>query len=234
MIFWASILQKAIITGSEGLIGKEVSRFLEEIGYRVIKCSRSLGHDLTDEKFVKGWFKNNKANHLINLFASNEHIDEKDDEALTLFDVSLKSFDDYLKTNVTSLFSVCREYARNNEEGNIVSFSAVFGVVSPDPRIYKDGKHKHVGYSVSKSAVVQLTKYLAVHLAPNIRINCIVPGGVINNQGEDFIKKYSSKCPLGRMMNVDEINGAIKFLCSEGSSYCTGSQIVLDGGYTIW
>ena len=61
-------MEKVIVTGSEGLIGKEVSRFLKETGYSVIRCSRSLGQDLTDEKFVKDWFKKNKASHLINLF----------------------------------------------------------------------------------------------------------------------------------------------------------------------
>ena len=227
-------MQTVIITGSEGLIGKEVSRFLEKIGYRLIKCSRSLGQDLTDEKFVKNWFKKNKSNHLINLFALNEHITGEDQEkTLKLFDVSLKSFDEYLRVNVTSLFSVCREYARNNEEGNIINFSSIYGVVSPDPQMYKDGKHKHAGYSVSKSAVIHLTKYLAVHLSPKIRVNCIVPGGIINNQSENFVKKYSSKSLLGRMMNVKEINGMVKFLCSDEASYCTGAQFVIDGGYTV-
>ncbi len=226
-------MQKVIITGSEGFIGKEVSNFLKN-NYKVIKCSKSLGHDLTNEKFVKNWFKKNKADHLINLFGLNEHIDKKDKKKSKLFDISLKSFDHYLKLNVTSLFSVCREYAKNNKRGNIVNFSSIAGVVSPNPHIYKNGKHKHVGYSVSKSAVIQLTKYLATHLSPNIRVNCIVPGGIIKNQGEKFVKKYSSKTPLGRMMNIDEINGVIEFLCSEGSSYCTGSEIVMDGGYTAW
>tara|TARA_B100000959_G_C14868215_1_gene577224 strand:- start:41 stop:730 length:690 start_codon:yes stop_codon:yes gene_type:complete len=228
------LMEKVIVTGSEGLIGKEVSRFLKETGYSVIRCSRSLGQDLTDEKFVKDWFKKNKASHLINLFGLNEHITEEvEKNASKLFDVSLKSFEDYLKINVTSLFSVCREYARNSEKGNIVNFSSVYGIVSPDPKMYMDGKHKHAGYSISKSAVIHLTKYLAVHLSPKIRVNCIVPGGVISNQSENFIKKYSSKSLLGRMMNVEEINGMIKFLCSEESSYCTGARFVLDGGYTV-
>ena len=77
-----------------------------------------------------------------------------------LFDVSLKSFNKYLNLNVTSLFSVCREYARNNNKGNIINFSSIYGDVSPDPKIYMKGKHKHIGYAVSKSAVIYLTKYL--------------------------------------------------------------------------
>ena len=227
-------MQKVMITGSEGLIGREITYFLKKNGYKVIKCSRSLGQDLTNEKFVKNWFKKNKANHLVNLFGLNEHIvNEKSEESTDLFDVSLKSFSKHLNLNVTSLFSVCREYARNNRKGNIINFSSIYGVVSPDPKMYKHGKHKHAGYAVSKSAVIHLTKYLAVHLSPKIRVNCIVPGGIINNQSENFVKKYSSKSLLGRMMNVKEINGMVKFLCSDEASYCTGAQFVIDGGYTV-
>ena len=227
-------MQKVMITGSEGLIGREITHFLKKNGHKVIKCSRSLGQDLTNEKFVKKWFKKNKANHLVNLFGLNEHIvNEKSEESTDLFDVSLKSFSKHLNLNVTSLFSVCREYARNNRKGNIINFSSIYGVVSPDPKMYQHGKHKHAGYTVSKSAVIHLTKYLAVHLSPKIRVNCIVPGGIINNQSENFVKKYSSKSLLGRMMNVKEINGMVKFLCSDEASYCTGAQFVIDGGYTV-
>ena len=90
-------MQKVMITGSEGLIGREITHFLKKNGHKVIKCSRSLGQDLTNEKFVKNWFKKNKANHLVNLFGLNEHIvNEKSEEPTHLFDVSLKSFSKYL------------------------------------------------------------------------------------------------------------------------------------------
>ena len=72
-----------------------------------------------------------------------------------------------------------------------------------------------------------------MHLAPNIRVNCIIPGGILSNQSRDFVKKYSNKTLLKRMMKVKEINGVIKFLCLNESSYCAGAEFVLDGGYTI-
>ena len=226
--------RRVIVTGATGLIGKEVSSYLENSDYEVIRCSRSLGHDLTNESFVKEWFKLNPADHLVNLFALNEHIDKTKQASDTLYDVSLESLKDYLDVNIVSLFSVCREYAKNNKSGNIVNFSSMYGITSPDPRIYMDGKNKHVGYSTSKAAVLQLSKYLAVHLAPNIRVNTVIPGGVLNNQHDQFTKNYSDKCPLQRMMNVEELNGIVKYLCSEHSSYCTGAEFVLDGGYTCW
>ena len=138
-----------------------------------------------------------------------------------------------MHVNLTSLFSVCREFARNNKKGGIVNFSSYLGLVSSRPDIY-NGSHKDVGYCVSKAGVIHLTKYLAVHFAPNLRVNCIAPGGIALNQDKKFLKKYSALTPMGRMMKKNEINGLIDYLCSEKSSYVTGSTFVVDGGFSIW
>ena len=188
---------KIIITGSEGLIGKELVNHLQK-KHQILKLDLSLGHDLTNEKFVKSWFKKNKANSLINCFAMNDHVDDKRKKQ-TLFNIPLDSFSNYLDVNLTALFSVCREFARNNKKGSIVNFSATTGIVSARPDLY-NGSHKHIGYSVSKAGVINLTKYLATHLAPSIRVNCVAPGGVEFKQDSNFIKKYSKHAPLGRMM----------------------------------
>ncbi len=224
-------MKKIIITGSEGLIGSELSRFLEKKN-KIYKLDIELGHDLTDEKFVQTWFKNNSANYLINCFALNDHVDSKRKKR-TLFDVSLDSFSKYMHINLTSLFSVCREFARNNKKGGIVNFSSYLGLVSSRPDMY-NGSHKDVGYCVSKAGVIHLTKYLAVHFAPNLQINCIAPGGIALNQDKKFLKNYSALTPMGRMMKKNEINGLIDYLCSEKSSYVTGSTFVVDGGFSIW
>ena len=79
-----------------------------------------------------------------------------------------------------------------------------------------------------------MTKYLAVHLAPKIRVNCVVPGVVSQNQDQIFKKKYSKLTPMKRMMEKNELNGMLDFLCSEKSSYMTGSIISMDGGYSAW
>jgi len=226
-------MKRVIVTGSTGIIGKEVSNFLEQTGYEVIRCSRSLGQDLTDESVVKKFFSENQAEYLVNLFALNQHIDDKIVEGNDIYDVSLDSINEYLNINVTSLFSVCREFARVNKKGAIINFSSIYGIVSPDPAMYGID-NKHIGYPLSKCAVRQLSKYLAVNLAPDIRVNCVIPGGITDSQSEIFTKKYNERVPIGRMMNVDEVNGIVKYLCSEDSSYCTGAQFVLDGGYTIW
>lgn len=222
---------KIIITGSEGLLGQEISNYLEK-NHEVLKLDLLLNHDLTDEVFVKEWFKKNKANSLINCFALNDHVDNNDERS-TLFDISLESFAKFLEVNLTALFSVCREFARNNDSGSIINFSATTGIVSARPDLY-NGSHKHVGYSVSKAGVINLTKYLATHFAPDIRVNCIAPGGVKHEQSQEFIEKYAAHTPMKRMMRKDELNELVEYLCSSKSSYVTGAVIVVDGGWTIW
>ena len=224
-------MEKITITGSEGLLGKEISKFLGKKN-KIYKLDLQLGHDLNDEKFVKEWFKKNHSDYLINCFAINDHI-SKDKRKSNLFNFPLEKFTDYLQTNVTTLFSVCREFARNNKKSGIINFSSTYGLVSPRPDMYNQS-HKDIGYGVSKAAVINLSKYLAVHLAPNIRVNCVVPGGVMHNQSKKFVNTYSKYTPLKRMMKKDELNHLMDFLCSEKSSYSTGSTFVVDGGYTSW
>jgi len=223
--------RKIIITGSEGLIGKELVKYLSK-KFQILRLDLQLGHDLTDEVFVQKWFKQNQADCLVNCFAMNDHV-EKDQKRGTLFDVTLESFSQILKVNLVSLFSVCREFARNNEYGSIVNFSATTGIVSARPDLY-NGAHKHAAYSISKAGVINLTKFLATHLAPKIRVNCVAPGGVEHNQEKEFKKEYSKHTPLNRMMKKDELNGIIEYLCSSKSSYVTGSTFVIDGGWTTW
>ncbi len=221
-------LLRILVTGSRGLIGKEVTAFLKK-KHTVEEFDLQLGHDFGCEGLVKELFKE-KAGALVNLFALNDHVKEEGKRD-TLFDIPLCSLTDYFNTNLTMLFSVCREYARNNEMGSIVNFSSHYGVVSPNPKMY-GGNHKHIGYCVSKAGVISMTKYLAVHLAPKIRVNCIAPGGVLNEQGECFISEYSNRNPMNRMMNNGELNRAVEFLCREGSSYMTGSVLTIDGGWS--
>ena len=222
---------KIIITGSEGLLGKEISKYLAKTN-KIQKLDLALGHDLTDEAFVKKWFKQNKADALVNCFALNDHV-EKNKKRGTLFDITLESFSKFMDVNLVALFSVCREYARNNKKGSIVNFSASTGIVSARPDLY-DGGHKHIGYSVSKAGVINMTKFLSTHLAPEIRVNCVAPGGVEFDQDKEFIKKYADLTPLKRMMKKTELNGLVEYLVGSKSSYVTGATFVIDGGWTTW
>lgn len=225
-------MKTIIVTGSEGVIGSEICQYFEDNNNKVLRLDLKLGHNLTNERFVKKWFKKNPAEYLVNCFALNDHV-QKNRKKGTVFDFPLKTFSDYLSVNLVSLFSVCREFARNNKKGVIVNFSSTYGIVSPRPDIY-NGSHKDIAYGVSKSGVINLTKYLAIHFAPEIRVNCVIPGGVFLNQDKKFVKNYSNLTPMKRMMKKNELNEIMDYLCSEKSSYVTGSSFVIDGGYTSW
>lgn len=223
--------EKIIITGSEGVVGAAVCPYLQK-SYAIQKLSKRFGHDLTSEDFVKDYFSKNKAEYLVNCFGFDDPINETKQKE-TLFDITLESVNKYLWVNVVALFSVCREFAKNKEAKGIVNLSSIYGIVSPNPSLY-EGTEKHIGYSISKAAVIQLTRHLAVHLAPDIRVNCLVLGGVEHNQSESFKGKYSKHVPMKRMMKDDEIYGMIEYLCSTRSTYVTGSIINIDGGWTAW
>ena len=221
-----------IITGSNGLVGKILVKHLDSLGYEILELDFLNGHDLSDQEFVINCFKENKSSHLINLFALNDSITSDRDES-SFLDLRLEEFERCMNINVTSLLSVCREYIRNQQTGNIINFSSIYGLGSPRPEMYKNSE-KFIGYGVSKAAVIQMTKHLAVHSAPNFRVNCVVPGGIIDSQPQEFIEEYSKNTPMNRMMEPSEILGIVDFLLSESSSYCTGSSYVIDGGWTAW
>lgn len=155
-----------------------------------------------------------------------------------------QSWDQVMAVNVKGVFLSCQIVGgamAAARRGSIVNVSSVYGLVSPDQRIYeyrstKDNKFfKPASYSASKSALLNLTRYLGTYWASqNVRVNAVTFGGVFNNQDEQFLKGYCSRVPLGRMARPDEYNGAIVFLLSDASSYVTGSNLVVDGGWTAW
>lgn len=127
-------------------------------------------------------------------------------------------------------------YFKVNGEGVIVNVSSTYGIVSANKSIYgTSGINSPVAYATSKAALINLTRYQATHLAEyNIRANCLSPGGVFNNQSEQFIKNYTKLTPLKRMSKPEDYQGAILFLMSRASSYMTGANLIVDGGWTAW
>ena len=224
-------MRKYIITGSEGLLGSVIADYYEKKRVQVVRVDKKLGHDLTKAKQVQALISTNPdANGLVVCHATNP---QPSDNAYTPFNLPLKSFDAYLSLNLISVYSLVREFAAIcPHNSSVVLFGSTYGMVSPRPTLYEAGFLKHPGYTISKAGIIGMTKWLAVHLAPNPRINCIAPGGVYNNQDEEFVKRYSTLTPLGRMMKKEEITGPVDFLLSDNSSYMTGSILVYDGGFT--
>ena len=155
-----------------------------------------------------------------------------------------ESWDKVMQVNTKGVFLCCQVVGGKMAEagrGSIINICSTYGIVSPDQRIYEyrsdEGRpfFKPVAYCASKSAVLNLTRYLATYWAgKKVRVNTLTFGGVFNNQDENFLKGYCARVPLGRMANEDEYNGAVIFLTSDASSYMTGSNLVIDGGWTAW
>ncbi|MEM8949571.1 MAG: SDR family oxidoreductase [Pseudomonadota bacterium] len=153
-------------------------------------------------------------------------------------------FDRVMTVNTKGVVLCCQVIGGAMAEagrGSIVNVGSIYGVVSPDQSLYEDRRKngevffKPAAYSVSKSALYNLTRYLATYWAPSgVRTNIVTFAGVFNNQNEGFQKRYRPKVPLGRMAEADEYVGGIVFLLSDASSYMTGANLVMDGGFTAW
>ena len=225
--------KKIIVAGSEGFLGQIIAQSFEEKGATVVRLDLKLGHDFTDEATVKKLMIEHKgANVLITPFAVNPLPGEA---SYDIFNMPLSIIDNYLRVNLLALFSVCREFSANCiNNSSIINFSSTYGVSSPKHFIYPDGFIKNIGYTISKAGVIGMSKYLATYLAPDIRVNTIIPGGVRADFDPDFIKNYSEMTPMKRMMEKKEILGAIHYLASDDSSYTTGSLLTVDGGWGAW
>lgn len=152
-----------------------------------------------------------------------------------------------LAVGLTGAYLCAQQVGRimlKQQNGVIVNISSTYGIVGPDSRIYEGSQNPYdegrglntpVAYSVVKSGIIGLTRYLAAHWrGKNIRVNTLTPGGVFDGHDDKFVENYSAKTILGRMAEVDEYKGALLFLSSDASSYMTGANLIVDGGWTAW
>jgi len=186
----------------------------------------------------------------LDILVNSAALDPKFDPDAAAKGIAPGAFEDYpleqwnaaLNVNLTGIFLVtqaCVKPMLEQGKGSIINICSTYGLNGPDQRIYiKDGKRvafKPVYYTTTKAGVMGFTKYLAAYYAETeIRVNALTPGGVYNNHEEYFVKNYSAKTIIGRMAQKDEMNGALLFLASDASSYVTGNNVVVDGGWTAW
>lgn len=209
--------------------------------------------DVSDKQSIKAGFeyitkKYGRLDGLINNAAYNA-------PATSMNSPNFVEFEDFphevwqrsLDVDLTGAF-VCAQEAsvlfKRQKGGVAVNISSTYGNVAPDQRIYQtlsDQKKpsqrfvKPVSYSTTKGAMINFTKYLAVYWAPfGARANCLTLGGVFDNQDEGFVEQYKQRTPLNRMARKDEYAATMVYLLSDASSYMTGSNLIIDGGWTAW
>ena len=238
-----------ILDLSEDKIQTVVSRIKEQYNVKTV----GLTADITSEEQISTCCQKvlkdfGKVDVLINNAANNPKVEDNGKglifSRLENFDLELWNQD--LAVGLTGSF-LCAKYfghaiARNTNGGAIINISSDLGVIAPDQRLYsKEGVSeelrdvKPVTYSVVKTGLIGLTRYLATYWADkNVRCNAICPGGVFNHQDESFVQKVSQLIPLGRMANKDEYKGVIVFLASDASSYMNGAIVSVDGGRSVW
>ncbi len=245
-----------MITGATGQIGSVLSSGIAQRGGRVIVCdiSKDKGEELVQEIKDNGGIAEFS---LLDVTLPDTikktvdkctkdfgHIDALINNAgvsvmTPFFERTSEEVDKVIDVNLKGVLNcskiVAQEMAKENK-GTIINIASLYGFHSPDPSIYGDsGRNSSEIYGMTKSGVIQLTKYLAVHLAEySIRVNCISPGGISNNQDVTFVKRYSEKTVLGRMAYDSEILGPLIFLLSDASSYVCGHNLIVDGGYSIF
>lgn len=243
----------AVVTGGAGLIGREIVKGLCQYGANVYIADQNdlnvktvtqqnvkfIGLDITSEKSVndvvnKIVLENGKIDILINCAYPRTK-----DWGAKFENVKFESWKQNVDNHLGGYFLMCKETAMRMKDsggGSIINLASIYGVVAPDLSIYEGTEMTMpVAYASIKSGIISMTNYIATCYGGNsIRANTISPGGIYDNQSPSFVEKYSRKTPLGRMGKPEEIVGAVIYLASDASSFVTGQNIIIDGGWTTW
>lgn len=249
-----------VITGATGLIGKALCRGFIDQGSTLIITSRNkengkqlekelnelqIGEstyfklDISKEKNVKDLisFLENEFSRL-DVFI-NCSWPKTDDWMENVEKVPFESIKQNLVQHLGGYFLCSQKAAilmKKQKLGSIINFSSIYGVVGPNFSIYNNTEMTCPPvYPLIKGGIITMTKYFATYFAKyNIKVNCISPGGIFNHQDSNFVKRYGEHTPLGKMGKPNDITGVALFLASESSSYITGQNILVDGGWTAW
>lgn len=249
----------AVVTGGLGQLGSVYTAGLVERGMRVAvfdvaagdvpEGARAYRVDVTDRVEIEAALAEVDSTWGVpHLLVNNAALDSPPDapaEEVGPFETyPEESFDAVLAVNVKGAFLCCQAVGgamARAGRGSIVNVSSIYGLLSPVQDLYDFRRAggetfvKPVAYSVSKSAVLNLTRYLATYWAKaGVRVNTLTLAGVWNDQPQDFLDAYTARVPLGRMLEADEALGALVFLASDASSYVTGANVVVDGGWSAW
>lgn len=254
--------RRVLVTGAAGALGQTICDVLAEMGAGIILVDRSevqlikLTEDLKKrwqiplEQYVIDLEDQSERLFLIKrIIESNQGLDvlinnaafvgtsEMTGWAVPFEEQTLQAWRRALEVNLTAPFDLCKGLAPllKKTSGNIINIGSIYGEYAPDWGLYAGTSMSNpAAYGAAKGGLIQLTRWLATTLAPNIRVNSISPGGIERGQPEIFIERYKAKTPLGRMACEDDFRGAIAYLASNLSSYVTGQNLRVDGGWGIW
>ena len=243
-----------LITGAGGLLGSQFTKTLLENGAvcHAIDFDKRKLEKL--QSFISKKYRTKLKTYNIDITNQNQLIELNDylkkncfievliNNAANNFSLNQKEeniWEDDINLNLTSVKNIIDLFSKTmiqKKRGNIINIGSDLSIIAPDQRIYKDikGYKKPLSYSVTKHGLVGMTKYYASLLAKdNIRVNCLCPGGIFNQQNRKFVNRLKKLIPLNRMANHNEYNGAILFLSSDATNYMTGQNLIIDGGRTI-
>jgi NAD(P)-dependent dehydrogenase (short-subunit alcohol dehydrogenase family) len=249
----------AVVTGGMGQLGQVYLAGLAERGMRVASFDVAAGDvpdgvrahevDVTDRAAVAAALDDVVAEWgvphlLVNNAGLDSPPDAPADEVGPFEDYPEAAFDEVMDVNVKGTLLCCQVVGgamAGEGRGSIVNVSSVYGLLSPPQDLYEFRRargevfFKPVAYSVSKSALLNLTRYLATYWGKSgVRVNTLTLGGVRRDQEQEFLDAFAARSPLGRMLDAREALGAVVFLASDASSYVTGSNVVVDGGWSAW
>ena len=255
--------RRALVTGGAGHIGLAVGETLVELGARVAVSDLAPGAcesrarqlcrkrkdaafalpcDLSDERRTRAATREavRRLGGLDILVHSAAYVGDTrlPGWAVPFGRQSADAFERALRVNLSSAFVLVQEarsaLARSGR-GSVILIASIYGMVGPDFKLYEGTAMQNpAGYGASKGGLLQLTRYLATALAPRVRVNALTPGGVLRGQPKVFVGRYSKKTPLRRMAVEEDFKGAVAYLASDLSSYVTGHNLVVDGGWTAW
>jgi NAD(P)-dependent dehydrogenase (short-subunit alcohol dehydrogenase family) len=249
----------AVVTGGLGQLGQVYLSGLAERGMRVASFDVATGAvphgvrahevDVTDRASIAHALDDLVAEWGVpHLLVNNAGLDSPPDAAAEevgpFEEYPEASFDEVMDVNVKGTLLCCQVLGgamAKEGRGSIVNVSSVYGLLSPPQDLYEfrraqgEAFFKPVSYSVSKSAILNLTRYLATYWAKQgVRVNTVTLAGVWNDQPKEFLDAFAARSPMGRMLDAGEALGAVVFLASDAASYVTGSNVVVDGGWTAW
>lgn len=229
-----------------------IDDFANELNTKYKVDSVGFAIDITNEKAIESnakllMKKFGKIDGLVNNAANNPKVeDSKDVNFSRLENFPLNIWNDDISVGLTGAFLCAKHYgfaiSKNSNGGSIVNISSDLGLIAPDQRLYaKNGidhdkqNVKPITYSVVKTGLIGLTRYLATYWADKgVRCNVTCPGGVENGQPVEFLKEINKRIPVGRMARVDEYQSTLLWMLSDSSSYLNGAIVPVDGGRTVW